>query len=920
MRFRRFTALLIAVAAWGATVRVAASAVFSESFDGPELCWRLLDARSDARVLAHGSVTDQARQGTGSERLICTSPGGESLHFACPVGRLPVVDEFEAGIWLRSNLPGTSLAARVILPRSKSPDSDAARSLIVVCDTLESTDRWQQLRVTNLPQLLAAQVRVLRATQRTAIDPREAYVDAIVLVVPGGSESTTVWTDELEVDGVALVSAPADSRAGASPAVFSAPSWPQSSRDSAPASPTAHAASVQFRGTTLLVAGRPFLSRGIDWNGEPFAFLAARGFNTIWLDELPTAEQTAQATQANMWLVCRPPLPDQLTELGIGTSLERLLAWSLGSPRGPHELDYFRRWADELRDSESGSTRPILITPRGDWLPASQLADALVADHPAAATLREPEFAGWLAQLPLLARPGTPLWVTVPTQPRTTTRKQAALLMPGLARTPTILPDRQIEDLLTIATISGCRGLHFESESPLDGTDAVTRRRAALLEQLNDRLELIEPWLTIGKRASDASTTDGAIRGIILQAERARLYVPDHPFAGADLSDAGAQNLALLIPGIPQSNEAFALSPAGFQQLVSKRVAGGIRIELPREYNGYVLLTEDPAVVTRYRQRVARGARRAAQVQYGLAAGQSRALADAARQLQAGGISTKPLDEAIRVADADTRAAGASLTAGNFAVAYRQAARASRALESAIDQTRRGIPQGPAFDSVPCIEQPTPFVARAAFERSFAGLRADDNQLVGGDFEDLDLLRQVGWQHVEDPLPGIQTKVALSGTLPHDGRYSLQLVSMADSLVDSPQIVARAPAWITTPPFRVVAGEVLEISGWVRVEQPLTGSVEGLEITDSLGGHELALRIHKTEGWQPFRLVRATTDTTNATLTFALHGLGSVAIDSVMVRSLAGPKVKRLPSTGDDPGLVFPNSAARPVYPGSARR
>lgn len=913
MRIRRQMVRLFA-AALGLAGQIAAAAVVSNNFDGPQVSWQLLDGRPDGRLLSHGCVSDQARQGTGSERLVYVVPGGESLHFACQVGRLPVVDEFEAAVWLRSNRPGAVLAARVVLPRSKAPHSDAARTLLVTGDALESVDRWQQLRIQNLPRLLAAQVRVLRATQRAKIDSHEAYVDAIVLVAPGGPDNATLWTDALEVDGV-LLTATTEAQRTVAPAVFSAPNWPHTSTPGTSGAMPSAAATVHFRGKTLIVAGRPFFSRGIDWNGEPFAFLAARGFNTIWLEEPPTVEQLTQATQANVWLVCRPPSPEQLAVRDFENAPTRVLAWQLTSPSGAHQLDYHRRWADQLRDMAGDSARPVLISPRGDWLPVSQLADVLVADHPAASVLSTSECAEWLTQLPLLARAGTPFWASVPTQPRVATHKQAAMLTAGLDRTPTMLPDRQIEALLAAVLSSGCRGIRYESSTPLDASDLVTRRRAALLEQWNDRVELIEPWLATGKRGVDVAATVGSIRGVVWTVERARLFLPTQSLSMAESQESPLQKSVLLIPGIPLSNEAFALSPASFQTLASQRVAGGLRVELPRDFDGYVLMTEDPSVIAKYRQRVARGARRTAQVQYGLAAGESRALAEAARQLQNWGFNTKQLDLAIGSADADAKAAGAALTAGNFALAYKQAARASRTLESAIDEARIALPQGPTFDSVPCFERPVPLVARAAFDRSFAALRAGENQLSGGDFEDLDLLRQVGWQHVEDPLPGIQTTVALSGVAPRDGRYCLRLAAAADSAGEAPQIVARAPAWITTPPFRALAGEFLEISGWVRVTEPIRGSIEGLEIADSIGGHELALRIRHTEGWQPFRLVRATKDTTEVTLTFALHGMGSVEVDSVMVRSLTAPQVKRLPSPAAEPGPAFPDSVRRPVYP-----
>lgn len=924
MYFRRICVAAILVAACGGEVR-ANPASFFRSFDGPDLFWELIDARPNARLLSHGSANDHVRQGSGVERVTVVVPGGEAIHLACTVGRLPVMDEFESRMWLKSNRPGARLATRVILPRTKDPKTGAARSLYVSGDEYNSPDRWQQLQITSLPELLAAQVRVLRAAQRESIDPREAYVDAIVLVVPGGEGSTTVWTDALEVDGVALtVAAATEGRPAATPAVFSAPSWPQPATSpnsrSAPSVATNTAASAHFRGTTLLLSDRPFLVRGIEWNNEPFAFLAARGFNAIWLDEPPTPEQSADATRANLWLVCTPPAPDKLADEGLGASLDRVLAWNLGSPSGPHELDYYRRWADQVREIDTSASRPVLLAPQGDWLPASQIADALVARHPAAVALTRRDFADWLQQLPLLARPGTPLWTTVPTQAGPKTREQAAWLTRGDARLPTVLADRQIEDLIVSVEASGSRGLLFQSDSPLDASDAASRRRAALLEQFNDRINLIEPWLTIGKSVGDATSTDGSMSGVVIQAERSRLFLPTRTPAQSSAAEYSSRSIALVIPGVPVSNEAFALSPAGFQTLASQRIAGGTRVEVARDFAGYILMTEDASVISAFRQRVARGARRAAQVQFGLAASQSRLLGDAARQLPGFGVSTKTLDQAIGAADAELKLAGASIASGNFEAGYRQSTRALQILNLAIEDTDRRVADGPTFDSVPSVVQPAPFLARVAFDHALAKFRTGENQLVGGDFEDLEQLRQVGWQHVEDPIPGIHTSVELSGRAPHEGRYALQLVSRDDSANQGPLIVARAPVWITSPPFRASAGEVLEISGWIRIDQRIEGNVDGLQILDSLGGRELALRVRQTDGWQPFRIIRGSKETTNVTLTFALNGLGTACVDGVMVRSLAAPQVKRLPSITREPQPAFPNSARRPMYPAQLQR
>jgi hypothetical protein len=195
-------------------------------------------------------------------------------------------------------------------------------------------------------------------------------------------------------------------------------------------------------------------------------------------------------------------------------------------------------------------------------------------------------------------------------------------------------------------------------------------------------------------------------------------------------------------------------------------------------------------------------------------------------------------------------------------------------------------------------------------------LRGGENQLAGGDFEDLNQLKQLGWQHVEDPIAGIQTRVQLTARGPQEGRYCLELSALPTSPANAPQIVAHPLVWITSPPVRAVAGEVIEISGWIRVSQPITGSIAGLEIGDSLGGRELSLRIRSTSDWQPFRLIRGTDETREMTVSFALEGIGTAVIDSVMIRSLQPASVKRLPTVTNNPGPAFPS----PALPSSARR
>src|SRR4029077_5769598 len=240
---------------------------------------------------------------------------------------------------------------------------------------------------------------------------------------------------------------------------------------------------VQVQNTTLFVAGKPFLPRGIEWNGEPLAFLAERGFNTVWIDHPPTADQTVEAQRADVWFVATPPRPDALAADGLGRSLDRVLAWHLGTP-GDTDLDYFRSWAELVRQKDPMSHRPILVAPQSDWAPCSKMADVVLASRPDSGSLAAADDSQWLDERATLSRPGTSFWATIATQPGRLAFEQIKALIPH-SQSPPMFDERQIESLARTAGIQGCRGFLFASTTPLNANDDASRRRALSLESIN---------------------------------------------------------------------------------------------------------------------------------------------------------------------------------------------------------------------------------------------------------------------------------------------------------------------------------------------------------------------------------------------------------------------------------------------------
>jgi hypothetical protein len=896
-----------------ATSIVAGNVAIGQKFDGPNPLWQLSGDRG--RILEQACMEGGARNLGGCERIVVAGPVADTVVCACRIDPVAVLDELEVRLWVKASRPDVRLAARVALPRSVAQDGRPA--MAIVRGTAHSRPgAWQQLVLKTVPALLAAEVRVMRTSPGAKVDPRQACIDAVLLMVPGEPNGVEILTDELDVDGV-VVESQADVQLASFPPQTAPTPAAGTSRSEAASQMSANRASqhasVRLQGSVLLVEGRPFAPRAIEWQNEPLKFLAERGFNTVWLQSPPTADQIAEAARHSLWFLCTAPRIDTILGSGLGQPDDRVVAWVLNDPAVQMDVQYGRQWAETIRRHDAAN-RPIIMAPALEADVRGDIADLILAGHPRAATMRLSDYAHWLESRLRLVRPGTPLWVEIPTQFSERVSQQAASLSGTLALPPSVDADR-VAALVRRAWTSGCRGIVFRSVTPLDDGGPQTRRRAAMLELINRHLQLIEPWVAGGKLAPPLVSTDGACRGVIFDADRTRLIIPmteeqANGFGSVPTSVAsGAAAVAeFVVPGVPVSSEACFFSPSAVRPLPLERIAGGMRFTAPVGTGGMVLITEDRQIVQGFRQRIARDATQVARLNRDYATERAKAVMGVERDLnQLGYRSAVAVQEAAHVSS-QLRRCEALLAAGRPDEAYDAMEFANQALWRIAAEQRRAV--GPATDMInhPLALSCEQLVAFATNSRYAMRLRGGENLLYGGDFEDLGQMTQFGWKHVSRPVPGIDAHAKLSTTQPHSGRFCVQL-SVASASPETGAADLSGPAvWIISPGVPVVEGQVVEITGWVRVDAPLAGSIDGFQVLDTLGGPELALAIRRTSGWQPFQMLRAVPQSTELHVSFALAGIGSASIDGVMVRTLTQRTIRRLP-----PVSLTSNDTAHPA-------
>jgi hypothetical protein len=196
------------------------------------------------------------------------------------------------------------------------------------------------------------------------------------------------------------------------------------------------------------------------------------------------------------------------------------------------------------------------------------------------------------------------------------------------------------------------------------------------------------------------------------------------------------------------------------------------------------------------------------------------------------------------------------------------------------------------------------------FTEALAAAVPGPELLAGGGMERVDDLAIAGWRHFAQQQPEIVTSVEVSRDRQFAGAGSLRLQARAAQASDPPIVVETPPVWITTPPLAAPVGKLLEISARVWVPKPITGSVDGLLVFESLGGPALAERVGPTRDWTRlavYRIVPPDAAGEPLVVTFAITGLGEAFIDEVSVRVLehGAPGVPAT-TVSTAPGAAFP--------------
>ncbi len=840
----------------------------SDSFEGAQPSWRLAEADCGVRVLAHQRTFRDAQHGSGSEFIRLTAGKGTKLYFTYTLGKAPVIAEFAPSLWIKASRPNVQFMARVVLPRAKDPRTGQNLTTLLRGDMYTEVGTWQRLTVPNPTLLLQREVVILRTQFGKDVDPTEAYVDLFVLNAFTGEGELDLSIDNLQVGGFVtaegedIPTLQVDANAG--PGL------------------------VALQGELLLIDGKPYFPRLIEYQGESLEYLRSLGFNAAYLNQIPDGKLLAEAKRLGMWLVIPPP------EEKIDERYNHVLAWNLGRQLSSHEFEAVSERTTKLVRSDPQAQRPAIFGVNSLLERYSRLGGIVLHERPVLGTsFEQANYLPWIKARNERARAGTPTWVGIDTFPSSALLQQLQLL--GLANQATWeLNLEVVRHQVYSALSSGTRGLLFRSEFPLDESLA-GRQRAEVLRLVNHELALLEPWTSAGRLREELKGVPGGARAALLQSSRSRVVLITQNQAGLQYT-AGTpprEQIPVTLPGVPISDRPHLLTPLGLQQLNGKHGAAGLQFTLENPgMAAAVVVTQDPLAVQHLFRNSYDARTKLARWKAGLVGNSLATTTEVDRTLNLAGRPQSSIEKSLLEARGYYEESQKLLTRGDLEAMHRYLDRT----ELGLSRVRRGHWENiagifPSPSASVCVSNFSYLPAHVELSERLQSAPWTANLLPAGDMESLPAMLNAGWEQKRLALRKVTTDVALSIETLHGGRSALKLSAIPDEDRE-PAYVQEPVVTIRSAPIRVAPGQMVRIHGWAYVPRQLQDSFDGLMIYDSQSGPILAERIMQTRGWREFTLYRVAERPGQMWVTFDLTGLGEVALDDVTITAVQAEPIR----------------------------
>ncbi|MDO5554823.1 MAG: hypothetical protein Q4G68_13780 [Planctomycetia bacterium] len=176
------------------------TAGWSELFESQGISWRRLYRDGEVDVLDQSRSEQSRHTGRMAEHCLLEFHSEGVFVLGHYVDYPIVSNETNPTLWLRSDRPGATLAALVVLPQTIRPDTGTPLTLLIRGATYYQTGSWEKLAFTRgMRRPFQNEIQALRSQEKLTINPEGAYIRQIIILVEGSSGQCSLEIDDLQI-------------------------------------------------------------------------------------------------------------------------------------------------------------------------------------------------------------------------------------------------------------------------------------------------------------------------------------------------------------------------------------------------------------------------------------------------------------------------------------------------------------------------------------------------------------------------------------------------------------------------------------------------------------------------------------------------------------------------------------------------
>ena len=900
---------------------------------------------SGVRLRQHRRNLYIRHSGQAAEHLqVSSTSNGPVIRLEHELPHSVPIDDLSLTVEYRANRPGAILATRMVFPHQKNPSTGQLLTAWLRGDLYSNTSEWQTLKATAQREDIRQRITRLRAEFSTvSLKLTDAYIDRAILLVGLQTGTTEMFIDDLRWTGyaapqksVVLISSeqPVEQRRsniqmrldrlivnGRPSVLIFAPH-----HDETPArlrelginavwikdyTDLPGIAELGEAGIWSLATPPRGRVSGEDLDGTAVPNLEDFGpkYDGIlgWLlgTRIPPSARDEVTTQVRLIRAA-----DRLTQRpiigdigGLERSYSRLLD-GIGLTRHPLQTAFSLHDYRQFLTQKRRLLRPgTFVT---TWVQTEPEPNGNALPDPL--PVIEPELIRQLAWTGLSAGArGIGYWkrtsfddAFIGAKERdlaiAITNQEIRLLEPWLASWTVLEHQRVAIPVLKSKTT-------IKSDEFGNLNDA--RKRRELAKQQRAKLQ------TGNRQTIDENNV---IEMAIMSGPNGQLLVPlwyqkDAQFVPGQMA---AQTVDIVIPGVPDTATIWKVSTTGVSTVRRQSGSTGARVTLENfDQIATLVISTDPNWGKILRNRISQISDTNARLWYGLAKTKLQRVQRVDAELQHMGHGIPDSPQLIARANShlalasqrlrDGSNSGRGVTQASFSTSYPSTTYAAttttpefvriqcqgamqslrilqRAHWEAAIAERSSAVASPYTISYQTLPEHWRFVRRVGATH-FAGY---ENRLPTGNFENTDVDQMItdGWDHHQNDVEGVRAAAELA-SLGRQSGFALRLLAVPITNAEVPVALEGIPIALITPPVAVKAGQIVHISGRIRIQARPAASIEGVTVSESLTGSKA--RWKKTRGWETFELIREVTTDSDLRLRLTLHGLGEVLFDDLKI-------------------------------------